>query len=150
MHLKIPESINFYNVSGTLTLMVLLFGQFMRRFRLLDYDTSEAKRCHYHALKNYQSVLDQVEVTLLSRRKSTKGDSTGEVQGNAALTRDDLEKILHRIVPTVQEDEVDIIFKSFDSDKSGTVEHTDLKKSTSDKLANNFPKFKKVWKQKVA
>ena len=50
--------------SATLTLMGLLFANLMRRFRMLDFEgTSQAKRCQYHALKNYQLVLDQVETS---------------------------------------------------------------------------------------
>jgi len=127
----------FYVTSGaTLTFMAFLFAKLMRRFRMLDFEgASQAKRGQYHALKNYQLVLDQVETSLKFRygqngtRKSNKA-VVGQEDSLAAkehiVTREEFEGIIQKIVPSAQPDEIDLIFKSFDTNKSGTVEHCEL------------------------
>ena len=98
---------------GMTALMTLLFNRLMKRFKSLDYDTSKAKRSHYYALKNYQTVLDQVEAKLIINKCDK-------------VTKKEFESVIKSIVPNVQPDEIDLIFKSFDSDKSGTVESSEI------------------------
>ena len=104
----------FYITSGaTLVMMTGLFGLLMRRFRSLDVEgTSRAKMSQYHALKNFQTVMDNVEASL---------DVVSPTMTKAAF-----EDLVHSIVPGAQPDEIDLIFKSMDLDKSGEVDNTDL------------------------
>ena len=105
----------FYITSGaTLVMMTGLFGLLMRRFRSLDVEgTSRAKMSQYHALKNFQTVMDNVEASLASVESPT-------------MTKAAFEDLVHSIVPGAQPDEIDLIFKSMDLDKSGEVDNTDL------------------------
>ena len=105
----------FYITSGaTLVMMTGLFGLLMRRFRSLDVEgTSRAKMSQYHALKNFQTVMDNVEASLASVECPT-------------MTKAAFEDLVHSIVPGAQPDEIDLIFKSMDLDKSGAVDNTDL------------------------
>ena len=69
----------------------------------------------YHALKSYQTVMDSVEANLVS----SKGQQP-------SMTKPDFENLVYSIVPSAQPDEIDLIFKSMDLDKSGSVDNTDL------------------------
>lgn len=107
----------FYVICGGMGLTsTLLFRMLLRRFRNLDADTSEAKRAHYQVLKNYQSILDEVEARLL------KGDSSD----STAIMKDDFEKVLKDLVPNVQPDELTLMFKSYDTNRSGTIEGSEI------------------------
>ena len=65
-------------VGCTSTFFSILYG----RYRLLDSDTSEARMRHYYALKNYLSVLDEVEARL-----KIEGNVSNKASGNEPLNK---------------------------------------------------------------
>lgn len=107
----------------TSTLFSILYG----RYRLLDSDTSEARMRHYYALKNYLSVLDEVEARLKIRsEKDLDGDYQNENIGDTNyVTKEQFGDVLRSVV-NAQPDEIDLIFKSFDADRSGVLEINEL------------------------
>jgi len=118
---------------ATVALMTALFGLLMRRFRLLDLDsTSRARTSQYHALKNFQAVVDGVEARL------TRGDANTP----SSMTRSDFEALVNSIVPGAQPDEIDLIFKSLDLDRSGSVENQEILNSRNRASGRFRMKFK--------
>ena len=113
-------------VACTSTFFSILYG----RYRLLDSDTSEARMRHYYALKNYLSVLDEVEARLKveGQLTSSGGVSNGDENigsKNNYVTKEEFGNILKSVV-SAQQDEIDLIFKSFDANRSGVLELDEL------------------------
>ena len=113
-------------VACTSTFFSVLYG----RYRLLDSDTSEARMRHYYALKNYLSVLDEVEARLKIESQSNANDDI-ENKGNIIsndnnyVTKEQFGNVLKSVV-NAQQDEIDLIFKSFDANRSGVLEMEEL------------------------
>ena len=116
-------------VGCTSTFFSILYG----RYRLLDSDTSEARMRHYYALKNYLSVLDEVEARL-----KIEGNISNKASGNESpnnhVTKEQFGNVLKSVV-NAQQDEIDLIFKSFDANRSGVLEMDELtdEKSSDEK-----------------
>ena len=129
----------------TSTLFSILYG----RYRLLDADTSEARMRHYYALKNYLTVLDEVEARLMVRSVKTLDDTdrNASIEDTNYVTKEQFGDVLKSVV-TVQADEVDLIFKSFDANRSGVLELEELsedhlrksEKSNSNKVISDTSK----------
>ena len=103
----------FYIITGTMILTsTVLFRMLLRRFRNLDSDTSEAKRAQYHMLRNSQCILDEVEARLLRGHHSPSN----------TVSYEEFETVLKTILPDVRKEEIDLIFKSFDTNRSGVIE----------------------------
>ena len=127
-------------VGCTSTFFSILYG----RYRLLDSDTSEARMRHYYALKNYLSVLDEVEARL-----KIEGNVSNKAFGNEPLnntnnyvTKEQFGNVLKSVV-NAQQDEIDLIFKSFDANRSGVLEMDELtdEKASDDKHQNKKMMF---------
>ena len=121
-------------VACTSTFFSILYG----RYRLLDSDTSEARMRHYYALKNYLSVLDEVEARLKIGGSPRVKNGPVDAHENSIIknetnyvTKEQFGNVLKSVI-NAQQDEIDLIFKSFDADRSGILEMdelTDEKKS---------------------
>ena len=126
-------------VGCTSTFFSILYG----RYRLLDSDTSEARMRHYYALKNYLSVLDEVEARLKIEGNISNQASGNESQNNANnyVTKEQFGNVLKSVV-NAQQDEIDLIFKSFDANRSGVLEMDELTdEKTSDKKSKKKMSF---------
>ena len=110
-------------VACTSTFFSVLYG----RYRLLDSDTSEARMRHYYALKNYLSVLDEVEARLKIESQSNAKNDEGTTTTNDTnyVTKEQFGDVLKSVV-NAQQDEIDLIFKSFDANRSGVLEMEEL------------------------
>ena len=115
----------------TSTLFTILYG----RYRLLDSDTSEARMRHYYALKNYLSVLDEVEARLKIKTDLNKDDQQQMSNESNYVTKEQFGKVLKSVV-NAQTDEIDLIFKSFDADRSGVLEMEELSDDVERKSEN--------------
>ena len=104
---------------GTSALFTILYG----RYRLLDSDTSEARMRHYYALKNYLNVLDEVEARL--KIQSKKQQQNVDDSKNNYVTKEEFGNVLQSVI-NAQPDEIDLIFKSFDANRSGVLEINEL------------------------
>ena len=122
-------------VGCTSTFFTILYG----RYRLLDSDPSEARMRHYYALKNYLSVLDEVEARLkIESNISNKSSGNESTSGNNNyVTKEQFGNVLKSVV-NAQQDEIDLIFKSFDANRSGVLEMDELTdENTSDHKQKN-------------
>merc|ERR1712223_1697989 len=120
-------------VACTSTFFSILYG----RYRLLDSDTSEARMRHYYALKNYLSVLDEVEARLKIGGSPVMKSSENDSESNNYVTKEQFGNVLKSVV-NAQQDEIDLIFKSFDANRSGVLELDELTdENTSDDKQKN-------------
>ena len=129
-------------VACTSTLFSVLYG----RYRSLDSDTSEARMRHYYALKNYLSVLDEVEARL-KIESQTNANNDVENKGNTIskdyVTKEQFGDVLKSVV-NAQQDEIDLIFKSFDANRSGVLEMEELIDENESENTNNDKNVKGI------
>ena len=125
-------------VGCTSTFFSILYG----RYRLLDSDTSEARMRHYYALKNYLSVLDEVEARLKIEGNISNKSSENDSESNNYVTKEQFGNVLKSVV-NAQQDEIDLIFKSFDANRSGVLEMDELtdEKTSDEKKRDRNMKF---------
>ena len=123
-------------VGCTSTFFSILYG----RYRLLDSDTSEARMRHYYALKNYLSVLDEVEARLKIEGNISNKSSDKDSESNNYVTKEQFGNVLKSVV-NAQQDEIDLIFKSFDANRSGVLEMDEL---TDEKTSDEKKRDKKM------
>ena len=121
-------------IACTSTLFTVLYG----RYRLLDSDTSEARMRHYYALKNYLVVLDEVEARLKINEANYIGPESNYV------TKQEFGNVLKSVV-NAQQDEIDLIFKSFDANRSGVLEMDELTDDVESKPENGNGSRKSVF-----
>ena len=131
-------------VACTSTFFSVLYG----RYRLLDSDTSEARMRHYYALKNYLSVLDEVEARLKIESQSNANDdidNKGNIisNDNNYVTKEQFGNVLKSVV-NAQQDEIDLIFKSFDANRSGVLEMEELNDEKESENTNNHGNIKGI------
>ena len=131
----------YLTCGGMMVCNTTLFSVLYGRHRLLDSDTSEARMRHYYALKNYLSVLDEVEARLkIESQSNVKNDvkSKGNTasNGNDYVTKEQFGNVLKSVV-NAQQDEIDLIFKSFDANRSGVLEMEELNDEKESENTNN-------------
>ena len=92
----------FFTAAGIIILVVVALSfLFLGHYKLLYSDTREAQKQHFHVLKNFLEVIDEVEARLKAERVKDDGN----------MTKQQLKKVLASIV-NAQADEIDLIFKS--------------------------------------